>query len=122
MSLHHVSLESALARLPGPAGERFAPAFGRGSLEVEVYAPRGTDPQTPHARDELYVVVTGSGTYLCGGERTTFGPGDLLFAAAGTQHRFEAFTDDLTVWVVFYGPPGGERPGTRRVLGEEVAE
>jgi hypothetical protein len=25
-------------------------------------------------------------------------------------HRFLDFSDDLTVWVVFYGPPGGERP------------
>jgi hypothetical protein len=24
------------------------------------------------------------------------------------EHRFEDFTDDLAVWVVFYGPEGGE--------------
>ena len=23
-------------------------------------------------------------------------------------HRFERFTDDLVVWVIFYGPEGGE--------------
>ncbi len=23
-------------------------------------------------------------------------------------HRFEEFTGDLTVWVMFYGPEGGE--------------
>jgi hypothetical protein len=23
-------------------------------------------------------------------------------------HRFEDFTDDLAVWVIFYGPEGGE--------------
>ena len=40
--------------------------------------------------------------------RTTFGPGDCLFAAAGVVHRFVEFTDDLVVWVVFYGPDGGE--------------
>jgi hypothetical protein len=28
--------------------------------------------------------------------------------AAGTEHRFEDFTEDLAVWVVFYGPDGGE--------------
>ncbi len=27
---------------------------------------------------------------------------------AGVVHRFEEFTDDLAVWVVFYGPEGGE--------------
>ena len=37
-----------------------------------------------------------------------FGPGDCLFAAAGEVHRFEQFSDDLAVWVFFYGPEGGE--------------
>jgi hypothetical protein len=31
-----------------------------------------------------------------------------MFVAAGTEHHFEDFTDDLAVWVAFYGPPGGE--------------
>ena len=34
--------------------------------------------------------------------------GDLLFAAAGTPHRFEDFTNDFGVWVVYYGPENGE--------------
>jgi mannose-6-phosphate isomerase-like protein (cupin superfamily) len=40
--------------------------------------------------------------------RLRFSPGDLLFVWAGVEHRFEEFTDDLAVWVVFYGPEGGE--------------
>jgi hypothetical protein len=31
-----------------------------------------------------------------------------LFAAAGVEHRFENFSDDLALWVIFYGPEGGE--------------
>jgi hypothetical protein len=27
---------------------------------------------------------------------------------AGVEHRFEEFTEDLAVWVIFYGPEGGE--------------
>jgi mannose-6-phosphate isomerase-like protein (cupin superfamily) len=98
------------ARLPGPAGERFVVAFERGTLSIELYAPRGRDPQKPHARDEVYVVVQGSGQFASGGAREPFGPGDVLFVPAGVEHRFEEFTEDLTVWVVFYGPEGGERP------------
>jgi mannose-6-phosphate isomerase-like protein (cupin superfamily) len=41
-------------------------------------------------------------------ERVAFGPGDLLFVPAGVAHRFEQFSDDLLVWVLFYGPQGGE--------------
>ena len=66
--------------------------------------------QKPHARDEVYVVLAGSGTFVVGGERRPFGPGEVLFAAAGVEHRFEDFTADFATWVFFYGPPGGERP------------
>jgi mannose-6-phosphate isomerase-like protein (cupin superfamily) len=75
---------------------------------VEIYAPRGTDPQTPHTRDEAYVVVQGSGEFINGSKRETFGPGDFLFVPAGVEHRFLNFSDDLVVWVVFFGPEGGE--------------
>ena len=105
------TVAEALERLPGRDGQRFASVFTHGSLEVEIYAPRGTDPQQPHTRDEIYFVVTGTGEYVCGDARRTFGPGDLLFAAAGVVHRFENFSGDLTLWVLFYGPEGGEENG-----------
>jgi len=31
-----------------------------------------------------------------------------LFVHAGVEHRFEEFTNDLSMWVVFWGPDGGE--------------
>lgn len=101
-------LAEGLARLPGPNGERFAALLAHGTMSAEVYAPRGHDPQQPHAQDEIYVVVAGTGTFLRGEERRPFGPGDLIFVPAGMVHRFEDFTDDLTVWVIFWGPTGGE--------------
>jgi mannose-6-phosphate isomerase-like protein (cupin superfamily) len=105
---NRATVADAMERLPGPDGERFAEVLGHGSMEVEIYAPRGTDLQAPHTRDELYVVVSGTGTFVNGPERYPFGPGDVLFVPANVEHRFEDFTDDLAVWVVFYGPEGGE--------------
>ena len=103
------SVAEALALLrPGAGEERFAKVLEHGSLLVEIYAPRGRDPQQPHARDEVYVVVSGSGHFVNGDRRHPFGPGDLLFVPASITHRFEDFTDDLVVWVIFYGPEGGE--------------
>lgn len=96
------------ARFLAPGGSTLA--FEHGTLTVKVYAPRGTDPQQPHTRDEAYVVISGSGTFVHGGERVPFETGDFLFAAAGVVHRFEDFTDDFAVWVLFYGPEGGEQP------------
>jgi mannose-6-phosphate isomerase-like protein (cupin superfamily) len=103
-----LKIGEALEKLPSPEGKRFATIFQHGTLLVEIYAPRGTDPQTPHSRDEVYFVATGKGEFVCGGIRQEFGPSDLLFAAAGIEHRFENFTEDLAVWVLFYGPEGGE--------------
>ncbi|MBA3388684.1 MAG: cupin domain-containing protein [Actinomycetota bacterium] len=103
-----VTVVEAMERLPGPGGERFAKVLGHGTMEVEVYAPRGHDPQTPHSRDELYIVADGTGEFVNGPERHFFGPGDVLFVPAGMDHRFEEFTEDFIVWVIFYGPEGGE--------------
>ncbi|MBD3297188.1 MAG: cupin domain-containing protein [candidate division Zixibacteria bacterium] len=105
----HVSPSEGLLQLPTPNGNRFITLFEHGSLAVEIYAPRGVDPQTPHARDEAYVVVQGSGYFVSSEGRHPFSAGDFLFAAAGEDHRFEDFTDDLVVWVIFYGPDGGEK-------------
>ena len=107
--IHSLTVAEGLAKLPGPKGERFAELFKHGTLSVELYAPRGKDPQKPHTRDEVYVVVTGAGDFVAGKERTKFHAGDMLFVAAHEEHRFENFTDDLTVWVFFYGPEDGER-------------
>ena len=102
-SHHRVTLEDALSRIPA-TGSRYAKVLTHDQWEVGLYAPRGEDPQTPHNRDEAYVVVSGSGTFVNGDERSAFGPGDMLFVPAGVVHRFEDFTDDLTVWVIFHGP------------------
>ena len=105
-----VPFHDAIAKVPTPDGTRFATIFKHGTLLIEIYAPRGTDTQQPHTRDEAYIVVSGSGTFFCAGGREKFAPGDFLFAPAGVEHRFENFSEDLAVWVIFYGPEGGERP------------
>ena len=107
-SCQRITLSDALGRLPGPQGERSVALFEHGSLVVKLYAPRGIDDQTPHSRDEVYVVAQGSGEFVCGESRRTFAPTDVLFVAADIEHRFENFSDDFAVWVFFYGPEGGE--------------
>jgi mannose-6-phosphate isomerase-like protein (cupin superfamily) len=109
MSSTRLSPDRFLSAIPGPKGERSTLVFEHGTLTVKLYAPRGIDPQQPHTRDEAYIVVRGSGTFIHGDRRDPFGPEDFLFAPAGLVHRFENFTDDLLVWVLFYGPEGGEK-------------
>lgn len=104
-----VTLGEAVALLPGPQGERSRPMFEHGSMLVKLYAPRGSDPQQPHTRDEIYVVARGTGWFVNGDRRHGFAPHDVLFVPARATHRFEQFSDDLLVWVFFYGPEGGEQ-------------
>ncbi|HJU88493.1 MAG TPA: cupin domain-containing protein [Gemmatimonadaceae bacterium] len=104
-----LSPSEGIGRLPTPEGKRFVEMYRHGTLVVEIYAPRGSDPQKPHTRDELYVVVAGEGLFYDGKERRQFRAGDLIFVPAHVEHRFERFTDDLVVWVMFYGPEGGEK-------------
>jgi mannose-6-phosphate isomerase-like protein (cupin superfamily) len=99
---------AALAALASVPDRRFVGVFRHGSLEVEIYQPVGVDPQKPHTRDEVYVVISGSGVFVSGGVRRPFEPGEVLFAPAGAEHRFEEFTPDFATWVFFYGPEGGE--------------
>lgn len=70
-------------------------------LELEYYAPAGSDPQTPHTRDEIYFVIAGDGWFVRDGERRPFGPGEVLFVPAGTPHHFESFSPDFATWAIF---------------------
>jgi len=105
-----IRFADARARVPGAAGEHAVQLLQRGSLDVRFAgAPRVPPTElTPHAQDEVYVIVRGRGVLFHDGRRDRFEPGDLLFVAAGIEHRFEDFSDDLAVWVIFYGPTGGE--------------
>lgn len=104
-----VTLEEARSEPISP-GRRSALLMAHGSMTLRYYAPRQVDPQEPHDQDELYLVASGSGNFVNGEDRVRFGPGDVLFAAAGIAHRFEEFSDDFATWVIFWGPRGGEAP------------
>ena len=104
----HVPLADALTKGPPPPGNLAVPIFSHGSLVVELYTPAGHDPQKPHTRDEVYVVTRGTGFFFDGEQRYPVALGSFLFVPAGQNHRFEDFSSDFVVWVLFYGPEGGE--------------
>jgi mannose-6-phosphate isomerase-like protein (cupin superfamily) len=99
---------AALTTLKQQTVKPFIQLFTHGSLEIEVYQPVEVDRQTPHTRDEIYVVISGTGWFVNGPSRERFEPGEVLFVPAGVVHRFEDFSEDFATWVFFYGPEGGE--------------
>lgn len=98
-----VSVDETFKSLPGKNGEWYSLAMRQNGADVLLYAPKDKDDQTPHDRDELYVIISGSGIFFNGQERFPFVAGDVIFVAAKMEHRFENFTTDFKTWVIFYG-------------------
>ena len=91
-----LTVAEAMAKIPTVEGKRFAPIFEHGSLQVEIYAPHGVDPQSPRDRDEIYVSLPTHGTFSSGAGRVRFERGDVHFAAAGGIHCLESVTKQLS--------------------------
>jgi mannose-6-phosphate isomerase-like protein (cupin superfamily) len=92
-----------------PQGVWDIEAFQHGSMSVVLFAPQGRDHQDAHEQDELYVVLSGTGTLVLDKSRIPFSQGDVLFVPARHRHHFESFTSDFVTWAIFWGPPGGEK-------------
>jgi mannose-6-phosphate isomerase-like protein (cupin superfamily) len=103
-----MTVQRAIESIRDSADGLYAVLLENGSMELGYYKPVGKDEQTPHDQDEIYIVQTGTGTFLRDGEEIPFAPGDALFVAAGVEHRFVDFSDDFACWVIFWGPAGGE--------------
>lgn len=102
MARKRLTATRALEELDG-SGRPFLSLLRYGDIEVEIYRPIEIDMQEPHDRDEIYVVISGSGIFLLGDTREPFEAGEVLFVPAGTVHRFEDFSEDFATWVIFLG-------------------
>ena len=101
--MERVEERQALARLAA-SGREFITLHESRHVLVEVYKPRLVDSQSPHDRDECYLIISGTGKFEVDGAVTEFGPGDFLFVPAFAPHRFNEFTEDFVTWVLFVGP------------------
>jgi mannose-6-phosphate isomerase-like protein (cupin superfamily) len=81
--------------------KEFTGLFRQGKLTVEIYRPHLVDKQSPHDRDEFYLVISGRGKFALLDQEITFEPGDFLYVPAHAPHRFTEFSDDFVTWVFF---------------------
>lgn len=74
-------------------------------LELGVYVLVAPEPdrQQPHADDEVYVVLEGSGVLEVEGAAHPLAEGQAIFVPAGADHRFTAY-ERLAVLVAFARP------------------
>ncbi len=91
------------------AASESRPCFTDGALDAGPYGPRVEDGQTPHTRDEIDVIATGTSRFVVDGRECGVAAGDTLFVPAHAAHRFVGFSDDFSTRVFFHGPEGGER-------------
>ena len=73
------------------------------SAGIYVLSPGQTDPQSPHAEDELYYVLRGRARMKVGSEDRAVSSGALVFVEAGVEHRFHEISEELLV-LVFFAP------------------
>ena len=73
------------------------------TMKAGVYglAAGSKDTQSPHAKDEFYVVLEGKAQFQCGDAVTPVRPGTLLYVRAGEPHKFLDIEEDLKVLVIF---------------------
>ena len=110
---YKITSDEALAKLKEQDKLPFVIMTEHGTMSIEYFAPKGTDTQTPHKQDEIYVIIEGQSTFDRNGEKISCKKHDILFVPAGMGHHFEDFSDDFASWVIFYGPEGGEQGGTQ---------
>ena len=81
------------------------PDLSRGTYSLPA---GGSDPQSPHTEDEIYLVTRGSATLWTPTGTASMRPGTVAFVPAGEEHRFEDVVEDFAVVVVF-GPAENSR-------------
>jgi mannose-6-phosphate isomerase-like protein (cupin superfamily) len=97
----------ASARKLTASGQASVSLFQHGDANLLLFVPKDQDTQVKHERDELYVIQSGQGIFKRGSETVRFEAGDVLFVAAGMEHRFASFSGDFRAWVLFFGAKGG---------------
>jgi len=73
----------------------------------------GSDTQSPHSEDEIYVVTRGTATLWTPGGTAPMRPGDVAFVPAGEEHRFVDIVEDFAVVAVSVKKKYSRAPGGR---------
>ena len=102
--MHRFDIEGARRRLEAANGG-YEVVHESPGLEIGVYVLVAPEPdrQQPHADDEIYVPLSGSGVLEVGGEDVPVREGEAIFVEAGADHRFTAY-ESLSVLVIFARP------------------
>ncbi|MEM3129256.1 MAG: cupin domain-containing protein [Nitrososphaerales archaeon] len=87
------------------SGNWFYSFMSKGSMDAGILRlmPGENDPQRPHANDELYYVIKGTGFIRLENRDVPIKPGSIIFVPARMRHYFHGNKDELQVLYVFAG-------------------
>jgi len=99
--MHAFGVRSVVAKLRA-AGGGYEIVHESPGLELGGYVLVAPEPdrQQPHADDEVYVVLEGSGALDVEGEQVQMQEGSAVFVEAGAEHRFSGY-EHLALLVLF---------------------
>ena len=102
--MHRFGFEDARRRLV-EAGGGYEIVHESPGLEIGVYVLVAPEPdrQQPHADDEVYIPLGGTGVLQVEGEDVPVREGEAIFVEAGAEHRFTGY-DTLSLLVIFARP------------------
>jgi mannose-6-phosphate isomerase-like protein (cupin superfamily) len=97
---------AAVKQRLGEAGGGYEVVHESAGVELGVYVLIAPEPdrQQPHADDEIYVHLEGTGVLEVDGEQVPVREGSAVFVEAGADHRFTAY-EHLSVLVIFERKP-----------------
>jgi mannose-6-phosphate isomerase-like protein (cupin superfamily) len=87
------------------SGRPYLEFLRRDSMSAGLYdlPAGGTDDQSPHHEDEVYVVLAGRAMITVGDEEEPVEAGSVVFVAREVEHRFHSIDENLQV-LVFFAP------------------
>ena len=110
--MSHVSTDELLDQLRREE-RHYGEVLSEESMSVELARYPNPEPKTPHKEDQLYYIISGSGTASVGAETFTIEEGDVVYVEKGVQHDFYDIDDEMVALIVFAG-------SEESVLGRDV--
>jgi mannose-6-phosphate isomerase-like protein (cupin superfamily) len=82
-----------------PKSRYFIDVMNTSTMEVGIINLKKDqeDTQQPHVSDEIYYVISGSGTIEIDGIRNEVNPGKIIYIPKRIRHSFHAISNELVI-------------------------
>ena len=82
-----------------PKSRYFIDVMNTSTMEVGIINLKKDqeDTQQPHVSDEIYYVISGSGTIKIDGIRNEVNPGKIIYIPKRIRHSFHAISNELVI-------------------------